>query len=185
MISRPGRQATLALLVTSLCTAPAAIAHPEGAHVHGAAQAAVVIDGDGVSVSLNSAMYNITGFERAPKSDEEAAALASAITTLEDGAALFDFNAQAACRLASATHSLPEDAAVEDADQDAAHNPYRDLEADYFFACDAPERLDGLRVGLFGPFTNLQTVDMVVIDASGQSASTLTPEQPSVRLNAR
>lgn len=185
MRSSPGRLATLALLLAGLALAPAALAHTEGAHVHGAAQAAVVIDGAEVSVSLNSAMYNITGFERAPKSDEEAAALAGAITTLEDGAALFAFNADAGCRLASVSHSLPQDPPGEGADYDDAHNPYRDLEAEYLFACDAPDRLDALEVGLFDHFGNLETVDMVVIDAGGQSASELTAQQPRVRLTAR
>ena len=156
----------------------AAAQHAHGAHVHGEAQAAMAIDGGRVSVSLNSAMYNITGFERAPQNAEEEAALADAIAAIKAGEALFVLSPSADCTLDSVTHSLPEAGPPEDSD----HNPYRDLEASYEFSCTAPAELQTATIMLFEKFGNLEHLDMVVFNGDAQIAIRLSADQNRIDL---
>jgi hypothetical protein len=70
-----------------------------GAHVHGAAELDVAVDaGSGAAlVVLSGAAYNFFGFERAPASDEERAAIDAAYAAFE--LAPVAFPAAAACTL--------------------------------------------------------------------------------------
>jgi hypothetical protein len=166
--------------LASLSVAPKiAAAHTPGAHVHGEAQAAMVINGPDLSISLTSAMYNITGFERAPQNAQEEKALAGAIALLEDGGVLFAPNREAKCQLESASHSLPAGkgptpAAGHEGDN---HNPFRDLQAEFEFACDAPARLRSVRFELIRHFENIEKLDVVVFADHRQTAVELTPDQ--------
>lgn len=152
--------------------------HAHGAHVHGEAQAAIVIDGESLSISLNSAMYNITGFERAPQNPEEEAVLADAISSLKAGDALFVMDTAAGCTLSSMTHSLPEGATP----VESGHNPYRDLEATYEFACAAPDALVSVSVDLFDRFEKLEKLDTVVLRGDAQIAISLSADQNRIEL---
>lgn len=165
-------------------------AHTEGAHVHGEAQMAVVVEGETVSVSLNSAMYNIVGFERAPNGAEEEAALAAAIETLKDGDSVISFSEAAACSFVSASHSLPKMKDDHDHDHDhgdnshdhdghdhGEHNHYRDLEAEYTFTCEDANRLADATVNLFASFERLEKIDLVVLSDDDQAAGSLTPDE--------
>jgi hypothetical protein len=72
-----------------------------GAHVHGAAELDVAVDaGSGAAlVVLSGAAYNFFGFERAPASDEERAAIDAAYAAFE--LAPVAFPAAAGCTLAT------------------------------------------------------------------------------------
>lgn len=72
-----------------------------GAHVHGAAELDVAVDaGSGAAlVVLSGAAYNFLGFERAPASDEERAAIDAAYAAFE--LAPVAFPAAAGCTLAT------------------------------------------------------------------------------------
>jgi len=72
-----------------------------GAHVHGAAELDVAVDaGSGAAlVVLSGAAYNFFGFERAPASDEERAAIDAAYAAFERAPVAFP--AAAGCTLAT------------------------------------------------------------------------------------
>jgi hypothetical protein len=162
-------------------------AHTTGAHVHGAAQAAIVVNGPDVSISLTSAMYNITGFERAPANADEETLLADAIASLEAGASLFVLAPQADCRLTGSRHSLPvadgDMSAGEDEDVD--HNPYRDLEAGFEFTCGSPSRLRTVQFDLMERFGNLEKLDVIVFMGDRQAAYEVTRDNRQIELPAR
>lgn len=70
-----------------------------GTHVHGLAELAVAMNPDGTLVAeLESPLYNLIGFERAPRDAGEYALVAAAIASLE-GDARPAFNTEAGCTL--------------------------------------------------------------------------------------
>lgn len=97
-----------ALLLSSVSTAALAQQHEHrhaGTHVHGLAELAVALNPDGMLIAeLESPLYNLIGFERAPRNAEEAALVGAAVDALLERA-LPAFNAEAGCVL--------EDVAVE------------------------------------------------------------------------
>ncbi|TRO97260.1 DUF2796 domain-containing protein [Glycocaulis profundi] len=70
-----------------------------GAHVHGLGELAVAADSDGALVAdLMTPAYNLFGFERAPRSAEEAALIADGVAALE-ATAIPAFTPAAGCTL--------------------------------------------------------------------------------------
>lgn len=93
----------LATLLAGTAMAPALAQEHEhrhaGTHVHGLAELAVALNPDGTLVAeLESPLYNLIGFERAPRNDGEYALVAGAIAALE-GDARPAFNREAGCTL--------------------------------------------------------------------------------------
>ena len=176
------------LSVASILISTTASAQSLDAHVHGEANMAIVIDGQHLSASLMSAMFNITGFEHAPETDGQREILRTAISRIEDGEQLFEFNSAAECVLTSSHHNLSStkehsntnDYASEA--EDRQHHKHRDLEADYEFTCKKPSKLSSVRVGLFDHFGNLQKVNVITLTGSQQSAAELTPERETLPL---
>lgn len=179
------------LIAMAICLAifPQAHAETHAPHVHGEAEIAVIVEGDKVSVSLMSAMYNITGFEHEPETDAQRDILNSAIAILDGGGQLFEINASAGCTSTLSRHSLKseedeasqhehEDHEAEDED----HHHHRDLEADYEFTCEHPSRLRTMKMRLFEPFGNLQKVNAIVFLEDRQTAMEMTPSETSLPL---
>lgn len=175
---------TLALLL-ALAAAPAlAGEHAHGAqapHVHGEASLDIAWEGGTLEVRLESPADNLLGFEHAPASDAERAALASAVAALKDGTGLFRFPPGAGCTLAAA--------AVESELLAAAPRPghgtgeaHADLDADYRFDCAAPERLSQIEVGLFRAFPGIRDLRVRYAGPFGQGAGELSAADPVLRL---
>ena len=158
-----------------------ASAQSHGAHVHGEADLSVVVDGDKISITLFSAMYNIVGFERAPGTDAERAELDEARTFLGDGALLFSFDVSAGCVSMASAHNIP---TADAHDHDEANSGerehgghgHRDLEADYSFECANPSRLTRMDTKLLAAFPRLEKVKAVVLNGNNQSSAVLTSE---------
>ncbi|MEM9600321.1 MAG: DUF2796 domain-containing protein [Pseudomonadota bacterium] len=66
-------------------------------HVHGAADLALALDGSGLTIELESPLYNLIGFEHAPETDAQRATVETAVATLSAPSALFRFNPEAGC----------------------------------------------------------------------------------------
>ena len=73
-----------------------------GSHVHGIAALNLALEGQEVHIELDSPAANIVGFEHAPSSKDDHAALDKAIAALKDGDRLFSFNEDAGCRMETA-----------------------------------------------------------------------------------
>lgn len=101
------------------------------AHVHGLAHLGLAVDGDILSVQLDSAFYNLVGFEHAPETAEQKLALAQAAAALADPAVWLGLPAAAGCTL---THSdlgalapwAGGDQAHDDHAEHAAHDDHDD-----------------------------------------------------------
>lgn len=166
--------------------------HAGEAHVHGLAEMAVVIGGDTLTINLISPMYNIAGFEHAPRDAAEQAALEAAQQMLLDAPALFAIDAAAGCELTERVMNyksfMEGEAGGEDHDHDAEaghegsgdDGGLKEVDAEWSFDCADTGRLRSLTVNAFDAFPQLQSVEVVVVAPAGQGAATLTPGSRSV-----
>jgi len=173
------RPAHAAIAVIILGIFPFPSATPQHAHIHGEAQAAIIIEGDRVSISFISSMHNIVGFEHFPQSDDQEATLAEAISALESGTDLFTFNANANCRFVTSDIHVP----IASEELEDEHS--RDLDASFTFECARPNRLRTLSFNLMARFESLERVEVIVITGNRQLAYQLTSQDDTLRLDPR
>jgi hypothetical protein len=155
----------------------------EGKHVHGVAELNIAQQGTQLYLELHSPAMNIVGYEHAPASDLDQEALDKAVATLKQGARLFVFNEQAACRaveveLNSALIGSAEPTAEHEAHE--AHHGHADFDADYLFHCDAPEHLESIDVRLFKAFPGTHALHVQYIVGNRQGAAELNAQQPGL-----
>lgn len=162
--------ATFAALVPMSEFASAEQAH-HGAHVHGEAEASVIVEGSDLTISLFGANYSFLGFERSPQTDAEHVALADTVELLSDPDNLFELNSAAGCVLDEISHSLEPE------------NPeFHNLEASYLLVCSDPDQLSSLKMNLFSVFPKLERLSVVVIAGARQDATELTPDNSVLAL---
>ncbi len=155
------------------------------AHVHGVAALAVAIDGTTLTLQLDAPAESLLGFEHAPRTVRERAAVAETRRTLENAAALFFPPAAAGCSAVRARVESPLFAATAPAAPAAqvaqASSPHADIEAEYVFRCTRPARLAELRVELFAAFPRLARLHVAIAAPGKQTAVTLSPRQRVAR----
>lgn len=169
------------------------------AHVHGIAGLNLALEGDEVHIELDSPAANIVGFEHAPSSEADHAALDKAVVILKDGNRLFKFNDAAGCKMEKAhiESGLLEEEHAEHADKDGGehaheakheheehedeHEGHADIEAAYHFECDAPGNIQQLSVELFEAFPATDKLKVQYIIESRQGAVELTPTSHVVK----
>jgi len=171
---------TLVMATLVLATLPAA--HAGKAHEHGVAKLDVAIDGNQLTVVLESPLDSLLGFERAPRTDAERKAAADVLARLRSGGALFVADAAAQCTLSKAEVSAP---VLEQATPSAGKAPaqaHGDLDASYDYICAQPQQLRTLELGLFDAFKRMQRIDVQVAGVQGQRKVTLQRPARTVRL---
>lgn len=161
----------IASAVAAALVSPAFAAAP--AHEHGAATLDLAVDGKTLSIALESPLDNLVGFEHAPKSEKQKAALARMEKELRAGDRLFKPNAEAACALVEAAVESPFAAPA----GKAAADGHADVEARWTFTCAKPEALRAVEVQLFDAFPGLKRLKAQTATARGQSGATLTPKR--------
>ncbi|HEX2540310.1 MAG TPA: DUF2796 domain-containing protein [Caldimonas sp.] len=152
------------------------------AHAHGVARLNVTVQDGTVTLALESPIDNFVGFERRPRTDAEKAALEALQARMRSPAALFQFDAGAACALVRAE---AESALFRPAGADAAGArgaEHVDLDASFEYRCSAPGGLSRLDLGLFEAYPRLQRLDVVVAGPGGQLKRTLRRPDRSVSL---
>lgn len=174
--------ATTLLTLASLAGATGPAAAAGKAHEHGVMKLDVAVEGNILSIALESPLDSFLGFERAPRTDAERTAAAELLTRLrgpDRGAPLFSPDAAAQCTLNKAEVSAP---VLEASKPAAAKDGHADLDASYAYTCTQPAQLKNLEVGLFEAFRRLKRIDVQVAGAQGQSKLTLTRPARSIRL---
>lgn len=177
-----------------------------GAHVHGLATLTLALEGNEVQIELDSPAANIVGFEHAPSSADDHAALDKAVATLKDGDRVFKFDDEAGCRMQTATvtselldtgHGEHEGHTDEKAGEHGAEEKegddheghagehegetHSDIEAAYHVECDAPDKLTQLTVELFEAFPGMETIKVQYVIESKQGAAELTAKDHVVK----
>ena len=194
-------------LVMAWATAGAAAAETShGAHEHGTAAVDLVVEGSDVLVNFASPLYNLVGFEHAPRDDEDRDAIAVARALLEDPANLVLLRAEAACavveldvhwEVASAEEEAHdhdeagEHGAHDDDDhgddahdaEDAHEEEHADVTVAIRYRCDHPDRLDALDITGFESFERLSEVELRAVGPGGAVAQ--SPERESPRVDLR
>lgn len=163
-----------ALSVTAFAHAP---------HVHGLARLTVTVHEDILVIALESPLDNLVGFEHAPRTAAQRAALEGLVHTLENPSALFSPPAAAGCTASVVTLESPVLTAMAKADRAHAdedenererdEHVHADLLAEFTFHCARPQHLDSINVNLFVPFPRLERINAEVATAEVQTAARL------------
>ena len=139
-------------------------------HVHGEGKLDVSIERDSITLTLELPLDAATGFERAPKNEQERTALAAAEKALRDPA-LFLPTPAARCTAQAPQVTMP----AFDGKQGDGHG---DIDATYGFRCAAPAELKSVGTTLFKSFKRLYRVEARRVGPTGQGAARLTPKNP-------
>ena len=166
------------LLLSSIVSP--AMAHE--AHVHGVGKLDVAVDGNTLSLHLDSPLVNLIGFEHAATSEADRQAASNMAKTLRDAGKVLVPTAAAGCTVTSvhlvsaaiAPALLGEAAAAGKPAAAADHDGHADLDADFVFHCNAPERLQNIDVKLFDAFKGFVSIDVQLVTAKRQAAAKLT-----------
>lgn len=150
-------------------------AHAAGGHHHGTGSVEAAIDGGQIRIALELPLESAVGFERAPKTDKEKAALADTAKLLNDANAVFVPTPAAQCTVESSQVSIPHtDGAAADKDGHA------DVDVTYVFRCANPAALKGVETTLFKHFKRLYRLEARRVGPTGQGSMRLSAKQPTL-----
>lgn len=116
------------VLLALPAAAAAQVEHRHDVHVHGTAQATLVVDAASLAFELSVPGMDAIGFEHAPRDDAERARLDAALAALEDSGRWLAFEPAGACTATTAEargqgyQAAPEDAAPANGRHDHDHD---------------------------------------------------------------
>ncbi|MEO8924211.1 MAG: DUF2796 domain-containing protein [Caldimonas sp.] len=166
----------VAFAISALFTVTASAQSTNGAvhqhaHVHGVAKLGIAMQGKVVTISFESPLDSLIGFEHRPGSPAEQAAAAALQARMRAPRELFQFNAEAACSLVKAQG---ESAIFGPAPAAAAGDEHADLDASFEYSCAQPAKLATVDTGLFKSYPRLHKLDVEIATDKGQFKQTLT-----------
>jgi hypothetical protein len=194
-VPRPLLQLTLraTLLCAALAAAPALAGK---AHEHGVARAEVGVEVGRITVSLELPLHDLVGFERAPRTDAERAAVAAALGKLQEATRIVRADAAAGCgagrvdlqapvwgvggAAATPAAAAPSASAVKPGAPAKAGNEHADLLASYEFRCSNTNRAAMLELGLFDAFARFNRIEVQAVTPKGQMKLVL--RRPNARV---
>lgn len=151
------------------------------AHQHGVAKLDVVIDGNALTIELDTPLDNLVGFERAPRTPAERQRVDAMTTRLKTPETLFKTDAAAACSTKATTIEAPV-LGLGTPSAGAAGGPaakpaddHADLNARFEFECRSIGDLRQIDVALFSAFSGFKRLEVQMAGPKGQSKRTLTP----------
>ncbi len=170
----------------------------EGPHEHGVARLNLAIEGRALEIELIAPGADIVGFEHAPTTPDQKAAVKDAVARLKAGADLFAPPKDARCALekAKVESSLIED--DEDHDHEHEHEKkehekhddhhghddeeaHAEFRAHYHFECAEPAALIHLETRFFKTFPAAREIEARWITPKGQGAAELTASNPRMK----
>ncbi len=142
------------------------------AHEHGAVKLNVTIEGKQLTITLESPLDGVVGFERAPKNAAEKAKVDAAVARLQTAESLFKVDAAAACRLSKTTLKAPVIGVGVPAPV-ADKSGHGDLDGEFVFECQDANQVRQIDVSLFDAFPNMKRIDVQAATPAGQIKRTL------------
>jgi len=124
-------------------------------HIHGGAMLAIVSQNNRITIEFESPLYNLLGFEYAPRSKEEKALVDRVEKTLSN-------------------HDENHDEETSDTHADVILN--------YELTCKAIDKLNMVRVEFFNEFSNFTELELVYLGPSKQMSANLTASKPTADL---
>ena len=166
---------TLSLLLAAPLTALA-----QGhAHVHGLAKLDIAVEDKTITVSFETPLDNLVGFERAPRTDSERQRADEAVARLRAGNAMFRFDPAAGCKLAQVELTS---AALKLGKAEAApKDGHAELDGEWEFDCADATRAAYVEVGLFA-FNPLKRVQVQLALPKAQLKRELKRPNPRIVL---
>jgi hypothetical protein len=169
-----------------------------GPHVHGHGTLNIAIEDKRVSMELVVPGMDIVGFEHAPSTDDQKAAVAKAQGELAKPLGIFSLPASAGCAVAEANVAIePEhhhdgddaddhdhdadhkDGAKDDHDEHAGHNQFH---VNYALDCTNPAELTTVTFDYFTLFAGAHDLTVNVVTAKGQSQYEVSRDKPTLDL---
>lgn len=203
-MTRHARPAAAAALAVCVLLQPASAAEPRreaGRHEHGLSELTVAQEGPELLIDLRGPAANFLGFEHAPRTSAERAALAAARAVLEQGEKLFGLPALARCRFVAARVTAPEAASADEESDEAeedghgiaedehdedehgsGNGDHSEITVSYDVRCEAPRALSAIDVRVFAAFPGTGRIAASTVGPAGQTAVTLTPGNTVIRL---
>ncbi len=159
-----------------------------GAHDHGHATLNLVQEGKTIQLMLESPAVNIIGFEHAAKTPQEKQKIENAIELLKQGEKLFGFPASAQCaqievEVESEHTELTEHHDESKEEHESNHDEpesHSEFEVSYQFVCDAPTKLDTLKVHFFEFFPLTEEIEAQLVTEKRQFAAELSPQSSTI-----
>ncbi|MEO0938925.1 MAG: DUF2796 domain-containing protein [Pseudomonadota bacterium] len=188
-----------ALLIACLAAIPAFAAADEtrqlDAHVHGTGTLNMAIEGRAVQIEFHAPGADLVGFEYAPESDADVAAVEAAKATLSAPLALFALPAAAGCSVVSAAVEL-EVEGEDDHGDDHAHGhdhdhghdhaeeaTHSEFHAEYALTCtDISAATTLMTEGYFATFPNAEEIEVQIVGPAGAQGFEATAEAPDLAI---
>lgn len=174
----------LMLFASLLITTPALAAK---AHSHGTAELEVSLEGDVLSIGLESPLDNLLGFERKPQYEKDFAKVREVAAVLRAGDKLFVPAPAAGCVLtgvklesAAIAPDLLGEKAVPATKADVHGHEHADLDAAYSFKCAKPAELKSVEVKLFDSFKRIRFINARLAAGKVQRAAKLSAKSRSL-----
>lgn len=145
-----------------------------GAHVHGQAMLTMILEGNELQLALQSAAFNVVGFEHAPTTAAQRQEIAIALDTLAQGN-WFGFNPDAYCEIQGADVSTDL--------TEPGYTGHGDFYANVSLLCQNPARLQQLTLELFSLTPALEKVTVQWVINGRQGAGELSVSSNVLRFN--
>lgn len=168
------------------------------AHVHGHGVMFVAIDGPQLVLELDVPGMDLVGFEHAPSTPEQEAAIEAVLAALSDPANVVSMPAVSGCEVVAAdanlvgvgemhehdeaAHEHGEDANDEEA-QEHDEEAHAAFEIVYRFICARPDTLNHLMLHYFSHFPGAVTLEVQFVTDAGAGVTIATSDDPAVYLS--
>jgi hypothetical protein len=134
------------------------------AHEHGAAEAALVLQGETLTLSLDTPLDSFGVREAAPETAAQEAEHDTLANTLAAPDTVFSVNPEAGCTLTSSDVAFRH------------HGDHGAALLTYTYECASPEELDRIGFEVFTAYPGFHTVDAVILNGAQQSTGLITEE---------
>mgnify|MGYP006437397869 CR=1 FL=1 len=159
------------------------------AHIHGAAELNIVLEGHELLIELESPSFNLVGFEHEPKSLDQHKLVENTIELLKDFRRIANISPKADCKSIDVSISTTmkglgdgHNEHHEDEHQHSAKEIHSEFSATYSLRCDKPENLKSIQLELFSTFELMEEIVVQMIIQGKQGLAELNPDNPNLKL---
>ena len=145
----------------------------------------MAVENNGVAIEFHSPVENLLGFEHAPRTDAQRAAVKAMTAKLNRPATLFKLPEAASCTAGATRIESSLDAPTASAKSDKPtrddDDEHADLTATFSFVCRSMTQLDSMEILIFSAFPGTRSIKAEIIGPRGQSAATLSEKRRSIK----